>query len=107
MKATTKAKRRALLSAFGLGMLDESEVEDVWNAKTETIELPPVDGAVLDMIATLEGATSVEELQACTDAIKKMDAKQKDAIREHTQAAAIRIGCKWIGGKWIMPEVVA
>jgi hypothetical protein len=109
MKATTKAKRRALLSAFGLGMLDESEVEDIWNAKAEPVELPSavVDTVVLDIIASLESANNVDELQAITDRIKKLSPIQKDDIRQHTQDAAVRIGCKWIGGKWIMPEVVA
>jgi len=32
MKATTKAKRRTVLSACGLGMLDESEIETIPNA---------------------------------------------------------------------------
>jgi len=30
MKATTKAKRRAVLALLGLGMMDESEVEEAW-----------------------------------------------------------------------------
>lgn len=35
MKAETKAKRRATLSICGLGLLDESEVETIPNARTE------------------------------------------------------------------------
>lgn len=34
MKAETKAKRRVTLSLFGLGMLDESEIESIPNAQT-------------------------------------------------------------------------
>ena len=36
MKAETKAKRRATLSICGLGMLDESEIETIPNAKVVT-----------------------------------------------------------------------
>ena len=107
MKATTKAKRRALLSAFGLGMLDESEVDGLFGAMTEAVVLPTVDNDVLDIIALLEDASNVEALQAITDRVKKLSVTQKDEVREYTQSAALRIGCKWIGGKWIMPEVVA
>ena len=44
MKAITKAKRRATLSLLGLGMLDETEVETIPNAKVIDIakkEIPP------------------------------------------------------------------
>lgn len=108
-KAVTQAKRRAILSAFGLGALDETEIEDIKDAKVVEIvvDTPPVDTVVLDIIASLESATNVDELQAITDRVKKLTPSQKDDIRQHTQDAAVRIGCKWIGGKWIMPEVVA
>jgi hypothetical protein len=110
MKATTKAKRRAILSAFGLGMLDESEVEDIRGAEVETFELiDTVPDAVLDTVALLDGVTTVEELQAVTDSIKKMalDIRQDKTLKEAHQSAAVRIGCKWIGGKWVVPEVAA
>lgn len=38
LKATTKAKRRTVLSALGLGMLDESEVEAVAGARRVSVE---------------------------------------------------------------------
>jgi hypothetical protein len=38
MKAVTKAKRRAILSMCGLGMLDETEAETIPNARTMTAE---------------------------------------------------------------------
>ena len=38
MKAETKAKRRATLSLFGLGMIDESEIETIKGARTVTVE---------------------------------------------------------------------
>lgn len=37
MKAVTKAKRRAVLAYCGLGMLDETEIETIPNAKTAPI----------------------------------------------------------------------
>lgn len=41
MKAITKAKRRAILSLCGLGMMDETELETVSGISTET-EKPPI-----------------------------------------------------------------
>jgi hypothetical protein len=41
MKTTTKAKRRTVLSACGLGMLDESEVETIPQARVERAPEPP------------------------------------------------------------------
>lgn len=39
MKAVTKAKRRVTLSICGLGMLDETEVDTIPNAKVEPVEI--------------------------------------------------------------------
>jgi hypothetical protein len=39
MKASTKAKRRAVLAVCGLGMLDESELDTVAGARPETSEV--------------------------------------------------------------------
>jgi hypothetical protein len=41
MKCVTKAKRRTVLSACGLGMLDESEVESIPQARVERAPEPP------------------------------------------------------------------
>jgi hypothetical protein len=41
MKATTKAIRRTVLSACGLGMLDESEIDSISGAVTARIQQPP------------------------------------------------------------------
>ena len=38
MKAETKAKRRATLSLFGLGMIDESEIETIRGARAVSVE---------------------------------------------------------------------
>lgn len=42
MKAVTKAKRRTILSLFGLGMLDETEVETVPGARMEAHQVHTV-----------------------------------------------------------------
>ncbi len=41
LKAITKAKRRVTLSICGMGMNDQSEVEDIPGAEIEHIDLPP------------------------------------------------------------------
>ena len=41
MKASTKAKRRAVLALLGLGMLDETEIETIPNAKKIDTLQPP------------------------------------------------------------------
>ena len=43
MKAVTKAKRRAVLAFCGLGMLDETEIETIPNAKTIDIPNPEAE----------------------------------------------------------------
>lgn len=45
MKAVTKAKRRAVLSVAGLGMLDETEMETIPNAQQSAAQRPPVEEA--------------------------------------------------------------
>lgn len=63
MKATTKAKRRVTLSICGLGMLDESEVEDIPHKQREAVKdyisaappanaLPPAPPPVADSSST-------------------------------------------------------
>ena len=42
MKAETKAKRRATLSIVGLGMIDETEIETIKDAKPVKIEINPI-----------------------------------------------------------------
>ena len=49
MKAVTKAKRRVTLSICGLGMLDETEVETIPNAKVIEAELDPPENAKMDL----------------------------------------------------------
>jgi hypothetical protein len=72
MKATTKAKRRVTLSICGLGMLDESEVEDVPEARHGSTEPASVQAA-LEIAAMHEArigsAATLEELRQVGEAI--------------------------------------
>jgi hypothetical protein len=67
MKAETKAKRRATLSLCGLGVLDESEIEDIpAEAKGATVKtLPKKDAREIysKLQAEINGATSVADLR--------------------------------------------
>lgn len=54
-KAVTQAKRRATLSICGLGMLDESEVEDVPNARVVEVELTAAESPAPAIAAQLSG----------------------------------------------------
>ena len=62
MKAETKAKRRATLDLLGLGVLDETEVETIPNAKPVVLE-----------------EIKVEEIQSEEDEIENLVIKQYDS----------------------------
>lgn len=49
MKAVTKAKRRAVLSLVGLGVLDETEVENIRGA--QRVEMSVASGEIIDVEA--------------------------------------------------------
>lgn len=53
MKAETKAKRRATLSICGLGMLDETEIETIPNAKDVTPNATSIDNLTPEEITKL------------------------------------------------------
>ena len=66
MKAETKAKRRATLDLLGLGILDETEVETIPNAKTveitETAEtFSDIHDIYMDLWNEYKNATNTEE----------------------------------------------
>lgn len=109
MKAETKAKRRVTLSLCGLGLLDETEIETIPNAKPVTPDMQPashmqyqeppgIDDApfetekmseetIKNVCNGLIGATSLIELQkifaaAIHEAAKISDVKAKDAFVE-------------------------
>ena len=55
LKATTKAIRRAVLAHCGLGLMDETEVETIPGATK--VEMPALQGTVIDPPATVNGWT--------------------------------------------------
>lgn len=70
MKSVTKSKRRVTLSLCGLGMLDETEVETIPDAKpftpqTAQVEAPKRDDSWKDEIITL-GKRAVEAAKTAT-----------------------------------------
>lgn len=80
MKAETKAKRRVTLSICGLGLLDESEIEDANRAATETAHKEEDDDPLGDDSAAswkeyekkAKASKSKEELDKLNDLAKKI-----------------------------------
>lgn len=90
MKATTKAKRRAVLSLGGLGIPDESELETIPGAQVEPLPLPPVNlppEKVQDSVQWQGFYASLEELlTTCPEVWPSMDALRvavKEAATAH------------------------
>jgi hypothetical protein len=61
MKAETKAKRRAVLSLTGLGMLDEMEVEAVAGAQPVALSTPAREQGVIHSEETAKLGTAAQE----------------------------------------------
>lgn len=103
-KAATQAKRRAILSACGLGMLDETEVTQVHGA--ERVELPPItpantpeqDEAVATWLATIDAATGPEDLTAIVLEMKTLDEQIKAPIRDYVARRAKELNLVWKAG---------
>lgn len=83
MKATTKAKRRAVLALTGLGMLDESEIETIPNAVT--VELHKTDTSVKD-------AVHVEEVKQTYDFTEETEKRAKALTAIGKATTAITLG---------------
>ena len=121
-KASTQAKRRAILAACGLGMLDEEEVMQVRDAvrvplpdldtprvaavPVETIPIvsEPVtdddESLIADMIATIDGATSGIELDQIVAYLKQTSPRVRDEVKGVLQKRAKQLGLVWIGGRY-------
>ncbi len=102
MKAVTKAKRRAILSFCGLGMLDETEVETIPNAERiepRAVEAKPTPAPVTtktqkivqrlrqaadprEVIANIDSAKTMEELTAAAESAKKLDEGHLEMARK-------------------------
>lgn len=107
MKATTKAKRRAILSACGLGMLDETETDTITGA--ERVELgsipvattPDQDEAIVEWLSAVDAATTPDELTAIVVELMNVDEAIKAPIRSYVGARAKELGLVWKGGKYV------
>jgi len=106
MKAATKAKRRAVLSACGLGMIDAEELDTVANVEhLDPIEIKAepdeVDkDLIITWAETLAGASNADELTLATLEIKKAPQAVRDALKEEIGTNAQRLGVKWNKGKF-------
>ncbi len=83
MKAETKAKRRVTLSICGLGIMDESEIETLPMAQQMSAEAPVAqlrtDGPdLVDALRKVEGAKTVEAIDALSEVLTKMNWKQAE-----------------------------
>ena len=90
MKAITKAKRRTILSACGLGMLDETEADTIPGARVETLaSLHPVAATVTveaaPPAAAQEPAAVVVDAQPVDDYLASLEPEQM----------AIEVGILW------------
>lgn len=87
LKAVTKAKRRAVLSIVGLGMIDESEAP--YNAITEPFpdaevtDMGTVAGSVVDdWKVAIDSCTTLEELEGLAKEMGKLNDEAKAALRQ-------------------------
>lgn len=99
MKTATKAKRRAILSACGLGMLDVSEAESIANAEVVEIEIPPQlndgeDDVIATQLAAIEGCETAEGMTTIVNGMKALSegirAAVRPAIAKHTERLKLR-----------------
>lgn len=100
-KASTQAKRRAILAACGLGMLDEEEVAQVQGAVR--VELPPLDAptaqqqeSIANAVALLEGAENADDLNNCVVFLRShVDQVVRDAVKDVLSARAKELNLHW------------
>jgi len=86
-KAVTQAKRRAVLSIVGLGMIDESEAP--YNAITEPFpeveaaDMGTIGGSVVDdWKVAIDSCTTMEELEGLAKEMGKLNDDAKAALRQ-------------------------
>ncbi len=90
MKAETKAKRRVTLSICGLGMLDETEVETIPNAKYETSEQGNAETSeqvrerrLLDLRGKADPANDPPELHELMESVRSNAPGSPEALCAH------------------------
>ncbi len=109
MKATTKAKRRAILAVCGLGMVDDSErdtIADVEPVKPiNLVQVADDEHAIVDeLTAAAVTAETAEQLTAVAKRIQEQSQAVKEVMRDRLGTAAANLGLKWSNGKFV--EVV-
>lgn len=114
MKAITKAKRRAVLSVCGLGMLEETEIETLPAGTVERVELPleltqeikrsklsDEESATADMWKdTIEGAETAVDLTNIALQMKNAPQAVKDVVGPILKERADALKLVWSGGKY-------
>lgn len=100
MKAETKAKRRLTLSICGLGLLDETEVETIQDAKVDIVEVKTGEIKVLDTLKTADEISSNGHHRPDVSMAQVMDKRElNDEVDE-----VLKFG-KYKGSKWSeLPE---
>lgn len=87
MKCVTKAKRRAVLSLCGLGMLDETEVESIPQA--QPVEAKPA--AVVEVVSAMSGQTPPQDVPTKDTLWEKCRIEFGDKAAENWRAGAIKV----------------
>lgn len=100
MKCVTKAKRRAVLSICGLGMLDETEVESI--ATAEPVRLPPKRA---DEVQPPHVVAAAEVLQAEVVETKPAKKETPAHVRDLWDRAGKEYGEKGREPKWRVAAV--
>lgn len=101
-KASTQAKRRAILAACGLGMLDEEEVLQIREA--EKVPLPELtvqtitqedEASILEAITLIEGLDNVESMNNAVAFIRSMPDVVRDNVKAKFAERAKHLGLTW------------
>jgi len=111
LKAITKAKRRAVLSVCGLGMMDETETESIPAHEVEAASVPMAAIApqmtedeldtVQTWLDTIASADDAETLTAIVKQLKTAPTKIAEATRESLGARAAALSIVWKGGQYV------
>jgi hypothetical protein len=96
LKAETKAKRRVTLSLCGLGLLDETEVETIQDAKP-FIESEPVQEKPVNITAAIEGhKTEVKQSNDLGDFICQIGKKYKGLKLSEIKDFELKSFSQWL-----------
>lgn len=111
LKAITKAKRRAVLSVCGLGMMDETETESIPAHQVEAAEVPreavtaPLTDSEADTVQTwldtIESADDAETLTEIVKQLKNAPARIADATKGTLAARSNALALVWKGGRYV------